>query len=183
MTSQHDTAKRWQFGLRAGGTRMDDATQPQRTNRRKTASLTFVLVVACLVSSTLLTVRSYRRSDSLTLADVTIRTEEGLIWLLVPLVRLARTEEATTEWTTYKRRRGFPVWETENTEMITLRLSVKNSQNTSDLDAGFMWGFGYQTGSWLSDSRPGPYIKSLCTDLGSRCRVDGRRWCIHQTTH
>ena len=141
---------------------MDDATQPRPTNRRKLLSLTCVLVVAWLVSSTLLTVRSYWRSDSLTLADLTIRAEEGLIWLRVPLVRLARTEEATTEWTSYRHRRGQPVWESEGTEMITLRLQVKNSRlEGSQDDIRFMWGFGYDMDSWLSGSRPGPCIKLI----------------------
>lgn len=136
---------------------MEACTETQCANRR-TVALTFALIAAWLACSTLLTIRSYWRSDSLTLTDVTVRAEEGLIWLRVPLVRLARTEEATTQWTTYKRRNDAPVWETETTEIITLRLMVENIEATVETDAGLLWGFGYLTASNMSNARPGRCI-------------------------
>ena len=88
---------------------MNGGAEPQRRSSRKTACLAVVLVVAWLVPSAVITFRSYSRSDSLTIADATLRTDEGLVSLQIPLVRLASTEKATTNLTTYARRRGAPV--------------------------------------------------------------------------
>ena len=139
-------------------TPMRDATATQRASRRKTGLLCGVLVILWLVSSAMLSARSYERSDALTVADVTLRTDEGLISLQIPYVRLARTGKATVEWTIYTRKRGVGVWESGNSVRSTLRRWMSDFCDTDQPSAGMIGEFGYWTGSWWSDSRPGPFI-------------------------
>jgi hypothetical protein len=73
-----------------------------KTHRAK--RILFCIVGALLVffaGSTAITIRSYSFSDTLTFNDAMIATDEGLISLLVPLVRLAHDQDPSTGWVTY----------------------------------------------------------------------------------
>ena len=126
-----------------------------KTEARRLLFVAFVSGLVFLVCSTVLTVRSYSRSDSLTFADATICTDEGLISFQIPLVRLARTEQATTRWMSYAR--GDKMWEAGNGGKATLRNWMSILDETG-CDGGMFAGSGYWKGDWQSDSRPGPFI-------------------------
>ena len=134
---------------------MDEPSQPRPAIRRKRLWTALGLTAMFVVVTAILTVRSYWRSDSLTVADATICTDEGLISLQIPLVRLARKESATTTWVTYTR--GANMWKAGDGGKAKLRtwMSLKDQVG---IEAGMVAGFGYWKGSWQSNSRPGPFI-------------------------
>jgi hypothetical protein len=134
---------------------VDDLSQQRHANRRQRRLTALGLTALFVVGTAILTVRSYWRSDSLTVADATICTDEGLLSLQIPLVRLARQQRAVTTWNTYTR--GPNMWVYGDGGKATLR-NVLLLKDQIRIDAGMVAGFGYWKGSWQSDSRPGPFI-------------------------
>lgn len=135
---------------------MSDATRTTRKCNPPGVGHAFCLCTTIAVCSALATWRSYTRSDSLTLIDATVCTDEGLLSLQIPLVRLAPREEPTTQWLTYKR--GNNMWETEDGGG---KATLKNWMSMLDrvrCEGGTVAGFGYWKGAWQSSSRPGPFI-------------------------
>jgi hypothetical protein len=132
----------------------DDATKKRRV---RTIRETLLLVSAIAICSTLATLRSYRRSDSLTFLDVTMCTDDGLLSLQMPLVRLATNEQPSTQRVTY--RRGTNMWEAFDGEggKSTLR-NWMSMLDATGCKGGMVFGIGYWKGSWQSNSRPGPFI-------------------------
>jgi hypothetical protein len=114
------------------------------------------LCVGAILFSVLLTFRSYSYSDSFTLYDATVGTEEGLLSLQIPLVRRIPSEPSSTEWATYSR--GKSSWETDgNAAKATLR-DWMSMLDTVRCEGAMFGGFGYWKGAWQSPSRPGPFI-------------------------
>lgn len=127
----------------------------QKPNRRMLRHASF-LCAAILACSVLATTRSYMRSDSLTLLDATICTDEGLLSLQIPLVRRAPSEQSTTQWTIYSR--GKNIWDdNEGGGKATLR-SWMSMADQVGCEGGMVGGFGYWKGAWQSNSRPGPFL-------------------------
>jgi hypothetical protein len=134
---------------------MDETSQPRPANRRKRLLTALSLAAVFVAGTVIFTIRSYWRSDSLTIADATICTDEGLFSLQIPLVRLAREEQATTTWVTYTR--GANMWQYGDGGKAKLRkwISMKDQVR---IEAEMVADFGYWKGSWQSNSRPGPFI-------------------------
>lgn len=115
-----------------------------------------LLATAISVCSVLATWRSYAYSDSLTFADATVCTDEGLFSLQVPLVRRAPDEQMVTHWITYKR--GKDMWETGDGVGKARLKYWMTILEAARCEGGMAGGFGYWKGAWQSSSRPGPFI-------------------------
>ena len=115
-----------------------------------------MLCITIAVCSVLATGRSYTRSDSLTFIDATVCTDEGLLSLQIPLVRLALHEAPSTEWMTYKR--GKNTWESEDGGGKATLRNWMSMLDTARCEGGMVAGFGYWKGGWQSSSRPGSFI-------------------------
>lgn len=98
-------------------------------------------------------VRSYWRSDSLTVCDVTVTVDEGLASLQIPLTRLASAPQYNL--LTYQRE--AKVWTAGKGGRTPLRLWMSMLDKVRCQGAMFA-DFGYWLGGWQSDSRPGPFI-------------------------
>lgn len=129
--------------------------------------LAAVLVVAGVAASTLLAVRSYSYSDHLTYNDVELATDEGLLSVMVPLVRLAIGHEAKNDWKTYTLVK-VNGWKTERwaagrrTKFRVREYVAMLGQRGDDetIRSGMFLGFGYvlADAAWTSNSRPGSLL-------------------------
>lgn len=135
---------------------MNNATAPSSNRNRPSFRHIAFLLVAIVVCSLLASWRTYRHSDSLTFLDATVCTDEGLLSLQIPLVRLAPAEEPSTRWITYKR--GTNMWETDDGGGKTTLRNWMSMLDTVRCEGGMVAGFGFWKGAWQSDSRPGPFI-------------------------
>jgi hypothetical protein len=126
---------------------------------KKTAKplpLSICIAAALIAASTiLLHIHSYWWSESLTLCDVTVRTDEGLVSLLLPLTRIAANESPTSGFLLYKR--GPKVWTAGLAGHTPLR-NWMTSLDSAGAHGGMFADFGFWKGAWQSDSRPGPFI-------------------------
>ncbi|AMV35405.1 hypothetical protein VN12_25165 [Pirellula sp. SH-Sr6A] len=135
---------------------MSDATRTTRNRRLPSVRHAICLCATIVICSVLATWRSYTHSDSLTWIDVTVCTDEGLLSLQIPLVRLAPSEKPSTQWTTYVR--GKNMWETGDGGG---KATLKNWMSMLDrvgCEGATVAGFGYWKGAWQSSSRPGPFL-------------------------
>jgi hypothetical protein len=149
-----DAANSTDSGLGVEQMKADD---PNENRRLPTVRQTLFLMSTIAICSALLTWRSYRRSDSLTFLDMTMCTDEGLLSLQVPLVRLATSEQPSTQWVTY--RRGTNIWEAFDGEGgKSLLRNWMSMLDATGCKGGMIFGIGYWKGSWQSNSRPGPFI-------------------------
>ncbi len=98
--------------------------------------------------------RSYSRSDSLTLLDSRVATDEGLLSLRLPLTRLAVGERPEVSVMTFER--DEIRWTAGPKRKTPLRAWMASQGPKSE--GGMIAGFGYWKGTWQSDSRPGPFI-------------------------
>ena len=130
--------------------RAEQALRPTRTWR------TIVIFGFTLVLfTTLFQVHSYWWSESLTLYDFTLTTDEGLISLNVPLTQLATGTKAQWNFTIYKR--DQQVWTAGVAGKTPLR-SWMTILDQARCTGGMFLGFGYWKGAWHSQSRPGPFV-------------------------
>lgn len=117
-----------------------------------------ILFVAALISAGTIAfyVHSYWWSESLTLCDATIRSDEGLMTLQLPLVRIAANQSPEYEFLLYKR--DPKVWTAGKAGHTPLRswMSYIDQQNKEWVE--MFADFGYWKGGWQSNSRPGPFI-------------------------
>jgi len=122
-------------------------------NRRKPWAV--VGVVAILTAG--LTAWSYHYSPSLTVCDLTVEYDEGLVVVNVPLAPIAFGETPRSRFLLY--RRGVNTWQSgEGGRMPWRNLpKVEAFANDSLLVAGF----GYWLGGWQSNARPGRFLVLL----------------------
>jgi hypothetical protein len=135
---------------------MRDSPKPARNPVGRRIFQAVLLAAAISVCSVLATWRSYAYSDSLTVADATVSTDEGLLSLQIPLVRRAPGGQMVTQWITYKR--GKDMWETGDGGGKTRLRYWMTILDTARCEGGMLGGFGYWKGAWQSSSRPGPFI-------------------------
>jgi hypothetical protein len=100
-------------------------------------------------------VHSYWWCESLTVCDVTLLSEEGLVSLNVPLVRLAAKETPRSTFSLYHR--DGKIWKSGDAGHVRLR-SWMASLNEVGCEGGMLADFGYWKGAWQSDARPGPFV-------------------------
>lgn len=103
-------------------------------------------------------IHSYWWSEELTLCDVTLAVDEGLVSLNVPLVRLAAKESPRSRFLIFKRGPGG--WEAAgDAKMPSRAIFVVPGLIGVDGENGFLFAdFGYWKGDWQSASRPGPFV-------------------------
>jgi hypothetical protein len=114
---------------------------------------TLWLITGVAAASTAgLTVLSYFYSPSLTLSDMTVDIDEGLVAVNVPLVPIAKGQSPRTELRLY--RRAANAWQSGGGSRLPWRTVPKIFPDSSVQVAGF----GYWLGGWQSDSRPGRFF-------------------------
>ena len=115
------------------------------------------VAAAIAVATAAFHIHSYWWSESLTLCDVTLMTDEGLISLNVPLVRLAAKETPRSRFVIYER--DATIWKAEDAGHTPLRSWMALLDRGSVRAEGGMFAdFGYWKGGWQSDARPGPFV-------------------------
>ncbi len=131
---------------------MSDA-QPHDEAGRVIPPRFFVAALVIAIGTVLFHIHSYWWSESVTLCDVTLASDEGLVSLNLPLVPIAAKEKPRSNFMIYER--GSVDW----TCGLATRCSLRKWMSTLDSDAGFMFAdFGYWKGSWQSKSRPGSFV-------------------------
>lgn len=100
---------------------------------------------------------SYYYSPSLTVCDLTVQLDEGLVAVNVPLAPIAPGETPRTEFLLY--RRGPRTWGTGEAGRMPWR-NLPKVEDFAD-DCLLVAGFGYWLGGWQSDARPGRFILLL----------------------
>lgn len=98
---------------------------------------------------------SYWRCVSLQACDVTLRSEEGLVSLNVPLVRLAAKERPRSSFLVY--RRDGKAWKSGDAGHARLRMWMASLEQVR-CDGAMAADFGYWKGAWQSKARPGPFV-------------------------
>ena len=150
-------------------------SQLQPTNRRW-------LIIPAIVALTMLGltigfyIRTFSRSEDITLFDVSFFADEGLVTFSVPLTRLTRNGKCITRFRVFER--GKQSWTCGATIRSPMRTLIDDRQVqaslTSDpfVDAGssvvpakksgrnffVLADFGYRRADWQSEHRPGPSI-------------------------
>jgi hypothetical protein len=130
-------------------------TSPQCESDRKRPRTIYASAILVAVATLLFHLHSYWWSESVTLCDVTLTVDEGLVSLNVPLVRLAAKRQPIWDATIY--RRGPVVWETDGVAARTpLRtwMALANEPSPRAMFADF----GFWKGGWQTESRPGSFI-------------------------
>ena len=112
-------------------------------------------VVAVLTSG--ITAWSYYYSPSLTVCDLTVQIDEGLVAVNVPLVPIAPGETPRTQFLLY--RRGVHTWQAGNAGHMPWRNLPKVEAFAKD--SLLAAGFGYWLGGWQSNARPGRFVVLL----------------------
>ncbi|HEY2827297.1 MAG TPA: hypothetical protein VGJ04_06820 [Pirellulales bacterium] len=110
----------------------------------------------CVALATLLVhVASYSWGPSLTLCDLRVDLDEGLVAVELPLTLLAPKGSLTTKFVLYKRTaQSWAVWPSGADGHCPYR----NWMYTYRLGDFMFLDFGYWRGGWQSDSRPGPFL-------------------------
>lgn len=122
---------------------------------QKRPKVIYIVATVVAITTLLFHLHSYWWSESITLCDVTLTVDEGLVSLNVPLVRLAAKRQPVWDITLYKR--GPIVWETDGVAARTpLRtwMAFKNEPSPRAMFADF----GFWKGDWQTESRPGPFV-------------------------
>ncbi len=99
--------------------------------------------------------RSYLQSDSLTLCDVTLTTDEGLLSLQIPLTRLAASQNPTSKFLIYHR--SSTGWNFGGMAAKCPLRTWMSLLNATGCEGAMCVGFGYWKGAWQSESRPGSF--------------------------
>jgi hypothetical protein len=117
----------------------------------------WVIAGVVVMVTTGLTVWSYFYSPSLTVCDLTVQLDEGLVVVNVPLVPIAKGETPGTQFLLY--RRDADGWQTGK----GARMPWRNLPNVEAFanDCMLVAGFGYWWGGWQSDARPGRFFVLL----------------------
>jgi hypothetical protein len=136
-------------------------TAPQERKQwfsRRVAIQATVLCIATALFAYLGTNRSFRYSDSITLLDVTVCTDEGLLSINVPMVLRSPRHNTSNRWITYSR--GLMGWGAPGGQRKhSLRDFISFREAAQASCEGWMFaGFGYRMGPWQSASRPGPCL-------------------------
>jgi len=123
--------------------------QPTGKPRR---SRTPVYIAAAIISigAILVHVGSYSWSPSITLWDVCLTCDDGLVSLEVPLTRLTATGKPTSNFLLYKREGGWMAGMAGKTGM-------RGVMGRPDFPGMSFADFGYYSGAWLCEARPGPF--------------------------
>ena len=181
--------------LRAGETM--DERQIQSSKRRWSLSAAVVALVITVFTVAFYW-RTFSKSEEITLCDVSFFADEGLVSLSLPLTRLSREGTCFSRLRVFNRsERG---WSSESTLRRPLRKQIEQMQargrpttdpfgrsgsgvgtdNKRPRDFFALAGFGYNSGDWLSEDRPGPWIKIFVpvwfVGLGCYLIYLGLRW-------
>jgi len=132
-----------------------DPTREKSGRFSRLVSNLSISIVVIVTAAALFTIRSYSYSDTLTILDVTITADEGLLSISVPLVLLAPKQDSTNAWETYERESTG--WKAELAGKCTLR-NWMDSLDTTGCEGLMFLDFGYWLGGWLSNSRPGSFV-------------------------
>lgn len=131
-----------------------DAFLPSAARRIPPA--VYVAAALIAIGTAAFHVHSYWWSESLTLCDVMLRAEEGLVSLNVPLVRLAAKETPCSGFSICERSANG--WKSGG-EAGHARLRYWMASLDQVRCEGVMFAdFGYWKGAWQSDARPGPFV-------------------------
>jgi hypothetical protein len=127
--------------------------QPTGEPRR---SRTPVYIAAAIISigAILVHVGSYWWSPSITLWDVCLTCDDGLVSLEVPLTRLTATGKPTSNFLLYTREGGWMAGMAGKTPLRAWMAELNNHR----CEGAMLADFGYWKGAWLCDARPGPFI-------------------------
>lgn len=125
----------------------------KRLDRRQRIAVVILAAIAT-TSGVLLHVSSYWRSVSLTVLDLRLVTDEGLIGVQVPLTRLARRESPQTRLLVYGTDPNGRRWVSGDRGRTPFRTFL----HLDGIDAPMFADFGYWKGDWQSRARPGPFI-------------------------
>ncbi len=131
----------------------------------------FALVIVCL--TLWIHFRSFSRSEDVTLFDVSLFTDEGVLTLKFPLTRLTKEGECHSQVRVFIRdkqnwKSGPSNRSTHKNFLQTLNsnaspfgpVKTSNVPNQKQRRNHFdLAGFGYLYGDWLSEERPGPWLK------------------------
>jgi hypothetical protein len=129
---------------------------PSRRFRSPSLWIAAFLIAIC---TTAFHIHSYWWSEELTLCDVTLTADEGLVSLNVPLTRIAAKESPRSGFLLYER--GLGGWTTTvGAEKALFRRVMKMPEFVgANGEYGAMFAdFGYWKGGWQSKSRPGPFV-------------------------
>lgn len=142
--------------VKATSTSDDVITDVARSSAERDYRGMLILVLAALAMTAIATIASRSWSISITFCDATLATDEGVVTVQIPLVKLAADQPLRNDIKVYHR--GTNVWEhTSGARKSTHR----NWMSLSDQDwfiGGSIAGFGYWRGDWQNDSRPGRFI-------------------------
>jgi hypothetical protein len=116
-----------------------------------------VVAGVAAILTTGLTVWTYYYSPALTVCDLTVQFDEGLVVVLVPLVPIAKGETPRTDFLLY--RRDANGWNAGKAGRMPWR-NLPNVEAFAN-DSAFLVGFGYWLGGWQSDARPGRFFVLL----------------------
>src|SRR5262245_53751745 len=122
-----------------------------RTHAGGTRTPVYVAATIIAVCTMLLHICSYRWSPSLTVFDVCVTCDEGLMCLDLPLTRLTATGEPTSNLRLYKRDRM--VWTAGAGGKTPLRAWMA-MLDTVRAEGAMLADFGYWKGAWKSAARP-----------------------------
>ncbi len=118
-----------------------------------------VVVAVMFVAATIVsTVLSYRYSDSITVLDSTVCTDQGLFSFQIPLCRLASTAPTSHEARRFVWNEGM--WKSgTNGGKCALRVWMTAQEVKESVpNMAMVADFGYWVGGWQSEARPGPFI-------------------------
>lgn len=123
----------------------------------KSYRLTFwIIPILFVVGTAVFHIHTYWWSVSLTVHDVRLTTDEGLVSLVLPLTRISAY--GTPDWEANLYKRGPYRWETKSGRGRAPLRSWMARLDKVRADGAMFADFGYWKGSWQSDSRPGPFI-------------------------
>jgi hypothetical protein len=121
----------------------------------KRLKIIYIVATVVAIVTLLFHLHSYWWSESITLCDVTLTADEGLVSLNVPLVRLAAKQRPNWGATIY--RRAPRVWEASGGAAKTpLRAWMAFEEERSP--RAMFADFGFWKGGWQTESRPGPFV-------------------------
>jgi hypothetical protein len=125
----------------------------KRLDRHQRIAVVILAAIAATCGAAL-HASSYKWSVSLTVLDLRLVTDEGLIGVQVPLTRLAPGESPQTEHLVYGTGPNGMKWFSGDRGRTPFRAFL----SFDEIDAPLFADFGYWKGAWQSDARPGPFV-------------------------
>jgi len=115
----------------------------------------YVAAAIIAIGAILVHVGSYWWSPSVTLWDVCLTCDEGIVSLEPPLTRLTATGKPTSDFIVYKRDQSM--WTAGAGGKTTIRTVMANRKSWG-FEGQMFADFGYYKGAFHCDARPGPFI-------------------------